>query len=55
MDWHRFNSSCLRRALAAPSDASSDYDLDPQARPAAPRRLRAASVLVPVVELGGAA
>ena len=40
----------LERALAQPMAASSDYDLNPGIARAMPQRLRAASVLVPLVE-----
>ena len=44
----------IRRALEAPAGGSSDYDLNPDAPRLAPRPLRPASVLVPLVERGGA-
>ncbi len=51
MDRHCFNLSRIERALAAPPAASSDFDLTPGLRlPAG--ELRAASVLVPLVERG---
>ncbi|MHA6347316.1 CoA pyrophosphatase [Roseivivax sp. CAU 1761] len=40
----------LRAALARPADASSDFDLNPDAAPPAGRALRAAGVLVPLIE-----
>lgn len=52
MDRHRFNIDSIARALDRPAAASSDYDLDPTARPAGLPRLRAASVLAPLVERG---
>ncbi len=51
MDIHRVNLSRVRRALDAPASGSSDYDLNPGMRRAG-RPLRAASVLVPLVERG---
>ncbi len=55
MDRHTLNPDRIARALhgplAGPIAGSSDYDLDPEARPA-PAPLRAASVLVPLVERG---
>ncbi len=42
----------IRRALATPAGASSDYDLNPDVPRAEGRRLRPASVLVPLVERG---
>jgi 8-oxo-dGTP pyrophosphatase MutT (NUDIX family) len=53
MDAHRFNAERIARALAAPAFGSSDYDLDPAARPAVGAPLRPASVLAPLVERGG--
>jgi 8-oxo-dGTP pyrophosphatase MutT (NUDIX family) len=52
MDRHRMNLSRLQRALQAPPMGSSDFDLNPDARPAAGRVLSPASVLVPLVERG---
>lgn len=46
------NLGTVERALARRAAASSDYDLNPDAVPAAPRVLRDASVLVPLVERG---
>jgi len=54
MDSHRFNLDRVARALRAPGPGSSDYDLNPDARPGGRLRLRPASVLVPLVERGGA-
>jgi 8-oxo-dGTP pyrophosphatase MutT (NUDIX family) len=52
MDRHRLNTSAIERALRSPEGASSDFDLNPDLRrPVAPK-LRAASVLVPLVERG---
>jgi 8-oxo-dGTP pyrophosphatase MutT (NUDIX family) len=53
MDRHRFNASLIARALGAPPARSSDFDLNPEPRPAG-RSLRPASVLVPLVERGAA-
>lgn len=44
----------LTQALGAPARGSSDYDLNPGIQPAGTRRLRAASVLVPLVARGPA-
>lgn len=52
MDVPRLNPDRLRQALVAPPRGSSDYDLNPGARPEATRRLRAASVLVPLIARG---
>jgi 8-oxo-dGTP pyrophosphatase MutT (NUDIX family) len=52
MDRHRIDPTEIGQALRAPSGASSDFDLNPGARPRAAARLRAASVLVPLVERG---
>jgi len=52
MDRHRVNVSPIRRALEAPAGGTSDYDLNPGVRRAVSRPLRAASVLVPLVERG---
>ena len=51
MDRHRVNLSRIERALDAPAGASSDFDLDPGARPRNPA-LAPASVLVALVERG---
>jgi 8-oxo-dGTP pyrophosphatase MutT (NUDIX family) len=51
MDRQRLNISRIQRALRAPAGGSSDYDLSPGMRPP-PRRLRPASVLVPLIERG---
>jgi len=53
MDRQRINTTRIEQALRTPSAGSSDFDLNPDARPAPTRRLRAASVLVPLVERGG--
>lgn len=52
MDRHEINLHRIQQALAAPDRVSSDYDLDPGARPLTPPLLRPASVLVPLVERG---
>ncbi len=54
MDQPRLNIPAIARALAAPPAGTSDYDLNPEVRAALPpgRRLRPASVLVPLVERG---
>lgn len=52
MDRHEINIHRIQQALVAPDRVSSDYDLDPAARPLAPPLLRPASVLVPLVERG---
>ncbi|WP_111431964.1 CoA pyrophosphatase [Rhodobacteraceae bacterium DSL-40] len=52
MDRPALNPSFLERALAAPRPGSSDYDLNPDARPRRAQPLRPASVLVPLVERG---
>jgi 8-oxo-dGTP pyrophosphatase MutT (NUDIX family) len=53
MDLHRVNVASLERALRATGAASSDFDLDPEFRPpSSGRRLKAASVLVPLIERG---
>ena len=52
MDRHRFNLDGIARALSRPPAGSSDYDLDPAARPRTAPRLRPASVLAPLVERG---
>jgi 8-oxo-dGTP pyrophosphatase MutT (NUDIX family) len=51
MDRQRLNVSRIQHALQAPVGGSSDFDLNPGARPA-PRALRPASVLVPLIERG---
>lgn len=53
MDRPRLSIDRIAQALLAPASASSDYDLDPDARPPGASRLRPASVLVPLVERGG--
>jgi len=56
MDQSRFNLDMIAAALAAPpAPGSSDFDLNPEVRRALPsgRVLRAASVLVPLIERGG--
>ncbi|SIS51897.1 8-oxo-dGTP pyrophosphatase MutT, NUDIX family [Roseivivax lentus] len=45
--------TALRRALAAETPASSDYDLNPEVELPDNRLLRPAGVLVPVIEAGG--
>ena len=52
MDRPILNPSEIARALRAPAAASSDFDLNPGFRPPPGRRLRPASVLVPLVERG---
>jgi 8-oxo-dGTP pyrophosphatase MutT (NUDIX family) len=52
MDRPILNPSEIALALRAPAGASSDFDLNPGFRPPQGRRLRAASVLVPLVERG---
>ena len=52
MDRHRLNTTRIGEALRTPSGRSSDFDLNPGVRPAPGARLRAASVLVPLVERG---
>lgn len=42
----------LTQALQAPARGSSDYDLNPGVQPSSNRNLRAASVLVPLIERG---
>lgn len=54
MKHQRINADHVALALRAPATGSSDYDLNPRARPPAARPLRAASVLVPLVERSGA-
>lgn len=46
----QIDASRIRRALRAPRTGTSDFDLNPEWWPAGKRRLRAASVLVPLVE-----
>jgi 8-oxo-dGTP pyrophosphatase MutT (NUDIX family) len=46
------NPARIARALQASAQPSSDYDLNPEARPRRGRALRPASVLVPLVERG---
>ncbi len=56
MDQHRLNLDRIAHALGRPGGGappgSSDYDLDPPARPAAAADLRPASVLVPLIKRG---
>ena len=52
MDLHRFNVAGVKSALRATGPASSDFDLNPGFRPPPGRRLKAASVLVPLIERG---
>jgi 8-oxo-dGTP pyrophosphatase MutT (NUDIX family) len=52
MDRHRWNLTRIERALVAPAQESSDFELNPDLRPATPALLRPASVLVPLVERG---
>jgi 8-oxo-dGTP pyrophosphatase MutT (NUDIX family) len=52
MDIRSVNLPRIRRALDAPASASSDYDLNPGMGRAEGSRLRAASVLLPLVERG---
>lgn len=52
MDRHRFNVSRITEALRAPCVGTSDFELNPEARPARPVALRPASVLVPLIERG---
>ncbi len=54
MEHQRINADQIALALRVPGAASSDYDLNPRARPSGRRPLRAASVLVPLVERSGA-
>ncbi len=53
MDQRVFDAERVARALAAPPGRSTDYDLDPKARPTRNRALRAAAVLAPLVERAG--
>lgn len=55
MDQHRLNITAISAALRPPEGGhggTSDFDFNPEWRPADPPRLRAASVLVPLVERG---
>jgi 8-oxo-dGTP pyrophosphatase MutT (NUDIX family) len=52
MDRHRINATRIGEVLGTPSGRSSDFDLNPDSRPHPAPRLRAASVLVPLVERG---
>lgn len=52
MDRPILNPSEIEQALATPAGASSDFDLNPGFAPPPGRRLRPASVLVPLVERG---
>ena len=52
MDRHRVNLTRIQRALGASGGHSSDFDLNPDVRPAAGRPLLPASVLVALVERG---
>lgn len=52
MDQHRFNIARVAQALRAPEGNTSDYDLNPEARPSEQVSLRPASVLVPLIERG---
>jgi 8-oxo-dGTP pyrophosphatase MutT (NUDIX family) len=52
MDRPSVNASRIRRALAAPTGGSSDFELDPGWGRIASRPLRPASVLVPLIERG---
>lgn len=54
MEHQRIDADDIALALRVPGTASSDYDLNPRARPSGSRALRAASVLVPLVERAGA-
>ena len=54
MDRPRLNTTRIAEALGTPLSASSDFDLNPDARPVPAPRLRAASVLVPLVVRRGA-
>ncbi len=54
MDRPGYTVERIARALEAPPRRSSDFDLDPGARPAAAGPLRPASVLAPLVERDGA-
>lgn len=50
MDRPILNPSEIERALRSPGGGSSDFDLNPAFRPPPGRKLRPASVLVPLVE-----
>lgn len=52
MDRPVVNPLEIAQALRAPAGGSSDFDLNPGFHPPPARRLRAASVLVPLVERG---
>lgn len=52
MDRHSLNSMRIGRALRVPGGRSSDFDLNTDVRRGLPVALRAASVLVPLVERG---
>lgn len=52
MDQHFFNSARIARALVVPGGLTSDFELNPEARPAGALALRPASVLVPLIERG---
>lgn len=52
MDQDRLDIPRVAAALRAPGDGTSDFDFNPQARPPGTPRLRAASVLVPLIERG---
>ncbi len=52
MDRHCLNLTRITAALRAPSSGTSDFDLNPAARPTGAFDLRPASVLVPLVERG---
>lgn len=52
MDRPTLNPAAIAAALGAPASGSSDFDLNPGFRPPPGRRLRPASVLVPLVERG---
>ena len=52
MDRHCLNVTRIAAALRAPSIGTSDFDLNPAARPSGPFELRPASVLVPLIERG---
>jgi len=52
MDQHCLNVTRIAAALRAPSTGTSDFELNPAARPPEPFDLRPASVLVPLIERG---
>ncbi|MER2508972.1 MAG: CoA pyrophosphatase [Amaricoccus sp.] len=52
MDRHCLNVTRIAAALRAPSIGTSDFDLNPAARPSGSFELRPASVLVPLIERG---